>query len=98
VHRRQLAEWDVANAGDDLIANKCPMYRSGLGCHPSLDIDREPMFEIFGHGHLGRVDVGPFIPPIEEPIKLSLCLSLGASERDIANDPFAVGRSAVVEL
>jgi hypothetical protein len=65
---RKLAHWYLPNPWRDLTPDKLAMADRGLSCNAPLDINREPMVKIFRNAHLRRIDVGPFIPAIEQAI------------------------------
>jgi hypothetical protein len=50
------------------------------------------VLKIFRHGHLGRINIGPFVAAIEEPIEFGLCFTLGSVKRDEAGRSFAAER------
>lgn len=78
--------------GNDLMTDDAAMSAGSLPSQPSININGEPMLKILGNRHLGRINVSPFIPAIEEPIKLRLGFSFGSVERDVSGYSFPTNR------
>jgi hypothetical protein len=65
---REFTQWQCADAWRNLALDKLAMAHRCLAGNPALNIDHEPMLQIFRHTHLCRVDVGPLIPTIEQAV------------------------------
>lgn len=74
------------------MADDLAMPPRSLCSNPPINIDREPMLKIFAEAHLRRINVGPFAPPREEPVKLRLSFALRAVKGHVSRDALAAGR------
>jgi hypothetical protein len=64
----ELAQRHCPDVGNDVVLNNSAMPNGSLPCDAALNINREPMFEVFRDAHLCRINISPFIPTIEQPI------------------------------
>jgi hypothetical protein len=65
---RELAHRHLSNAWRNLPLNKLAMANSSLSRNPALNINREPMLQIFRDRHLRRINIRPFIATIKKSV------------------------------
>src|SRR5262249_34213409 len=64
----KLTDCHLPNPWRNLALNKLAMTHGCLARHPALNINREPMLQIFRNGHLCWIDVSPFVASIKQAI------------------------------
>src|SRR5262249_39718432 len=68
VNRSQFPFWRQAKTWDTSMWVDATVTGCAFGCKWATNVNREPVFKILRHRHLGRIDVGAFVAGVEEAI------------------------------